>query len=145
MRGAISHSWSVILVFEAGDGGFVAALAVIEPEGDASDGSSRDPNLFGDIEVGDFFLEEEDDLPALRDIFEFFDGHEIAEESGELRWATQGGDGLEQILHVFVWILSGHEDIILLFDGGGEDAHDKGGGQIIFVVYGGGEDEGITH
>jgi len=45
----ISHTGYVILFFQVGEGGFVATLAVIEPEGDTGNGGGWDPDPFSDI------------------------------------------------------------------------------------------------
>lgn len=69
------------LFFETGEGGFVAVLAMVEPESDAGHGGGGYANLFGDIEVGDFFVEKQYDLPPLTNSLEFLKCHKITEKS----------------------------------------------------------------
>lgn len=50
--------------------------------GDTGDGGGANVDLFGYLEIWDTLIKQLGNLPALADLFDFLDSHDVAEKIG---------------------------------------------------------------
>ena len=72
----------------------VAAFAVLEPKRGAGDGGGGNMEFFGNRGVGQTLIEKFGHFPAFVDGLNFFEGQEIAPESGDFGRGFEFKDGV---------------------------------------------------
>ena len=92
----MSARWWSALLFQAGGGKRVAAVAVRQVTRDATDRRDADTRLLVNLAIGDALLQQGNDGPAIRQRLQLGGRAQVAKERPALLDAAQGEDGAEQ-------------------------------------------------